>query len=285
MNHPQFGRLSVRIALAALAGITFNIAAGPASSATAAEATSKVTLKFDSTTRKLSGFPATLKGGLVTIALTGGGYGVNLQLARMTSAHTDAEIQKAVDSEDGPPSWTVLQGGTAGGATLKVTRTATVNLDKGDYFWIMFSDGEELDTNAPWARFSVTGAKSAKQPSGGTAIVKTLEYGFDTSGLKAGRNTVTFINGGKEWHHVIMAKLLPGKTLADFQKAVATDGPPPVGLLDDAAGASLPVLSGGLTEVADLDLKPGTYVFACFMPDRAGKPHVVSGMIKEVKIV
>ena len=56
---------------------------------------------------------------------------------------------------------------------------------------------------------------------------------------------------------MIMSKLMPGKTLADFQKAAAADGPPTAGL---------------------------TYVFACFMPDKNGKPHVMSGMVKEVKI-
>ena len=239
--------------------------------------------EFDTKTKKLSGFPATLKGGLVTIALTGGTYGVNLQLGRITGTHSDAEIQKAVDSE-APPAWATLHGGTAGGATAGVTRTATVNLDKGNYIWIMFSDGEELETKAPWAKFSVTGPKSATEPSGGAATIKTLEYGFDIAGLKAGRNTVTYVNGGNEWHQVIMAKLMPGKTLADFQKAVAGAGPPPAGLSDDAAGASLPVLGAGLTEVADLDLKAGTYVFACFMPDKNGKPHMMSGMVKEVKI-
>ena len=160
-----------------------------------------------------------------------------------------------------------------------------MNLDGGNYIWVVFSVGGELDKTAPWARFTVTGTKSATEPSGPKSSVRTLEYGFDLSGLVAGRNTVLYSNGGKEWHHVIMQKLMPGKTLADFQKALAApDGPPPVGLINDKASAQLPVLSPGLTEVADFTLTRGTYVFICFMPDKAGKPHFMDGMVREVKI-
>jgi hypothetical protein len=247
----------------------------------AADAPTKVALTFDAASKKLAGFPAALKGGLTTLAVKSSSYGVSLQLAKVTGTHTDAEITKEVNSQDAPPpAWVVLYGGTAAGTS----RTATVNLDKGNYIWIMFSSGGELDGKAPWARFTVTGAKSATQPTGGTSTIKTLEYGFELTGLKAGVNTVNYINGGKEWHHVIMQKLMPGKTLADFQKALASNGPPPAGLTDDKAGADLPVQSPGLTSVTDFDLSKGTYVFTCFMPDKTGKPHAMSGMVKEVII-
>jgi len=272
--------LSLLLGMALLAPIA--LSGGPA---TAAAAPTKISVKFDDKTKKLTGFPATLKGGLTTIALTGGTYGVNLQLARLLGARTDAEIAKAVNSDEGPPAWVTLHGGTAGGARTSQTRTVTVNLDKGNYFWIVFSDGGELDKTSPWARFTVTGAKSATEPSGPKASIRTLEYGFTVTGLVAGKNTVVFTNGGKEWHHVAMQKLMPGKTLADFQKALgAPDGPPPVGLTDDKASAQLPVLSPGLTQVADFDLTKGTYVFVCFLPGKTGKPHFIDGMVKEVKI-
>ncbi len=276
-----------RIALSVLLGVAFfapiAVSGAPA---TAAAAPTKIAVKFDGKTKKVTGFPATVPGGLTTITLTGGSYGVSLQLARLTSTRTDAEIEKNVNSEDGPPPWVTLQGGTAGGARAGVTRTATVNLEGGNYIWVVFSDGGELDKTAPWARFSVTGSKSPTQPSGPKASVRTLEYGFDVSGLVAGKNSVVYSNGGKEWHHIVMQKLMPGKTLADFQKALAApqNGPPPVGLTDDKASAQLPVLSPGLTEVADFTLTKGTYVFVCFMPDAAGKPHFMDGMVREVKI-
>ena len=276
-----------RIALSVLLGVALfapiAVSGGPA---TAAAAPTRISLKFDGKTKKLTGFPATVPGGLTTISLTGGTYGVSLQLARLTSSRTDAEIEKVVNSEDGPPPWVTLQGGTAAGSRTAVTRTATVNLDGGNYFWVVFSDGGELDKAAPWARFTVTGTKSATEPSGPKSAVRTLEYGFDVSGLVAGRNTVVYSNGGKEWHHVVMQKLMPGKTLADFQKALAApeNSGPPVGLINDKASAHLPVLGPGLTEVADFNLVKGTYVFVCFMPDAAGKPHFMDGMVKEVKI-
>lgn len=289
--HPKTTRARPgRIALSVLLGFTlfapFAVSGATAGAATAAAAPTKIALKFDGKTKKLTGFPATVPGGLTTVTLTGGTYGVSLQLARLTSTKTDAEIEKNVNSEGGPPPWVTLYGGTGGGARAAVTRTATVNLDGGNYIWVVFSDGGELDKTSPWARFTVTGTKSATEPSGPKASVRTLEYGFDISGLVAGRNTVVYSNGGKEWHHVVMQKLMPGKTLADFQKALAApqNGPPPVGLTDDKASSQLPVLSPGLTEVADFTLTRGTYVFVCFMPDAAGKPHFMNGMVRQVKI-
>lgn len=281
LARPNRAALALLLGMALLAPIA--VSGGPA---TAAAAPTKISVKFDEKTKKLTGFPATLRGGLTTIALTGGTYGVNLQLARLLSARTDAEIAKAVNSDDAPPTWATLHGGTASGARTGATRTVTVNLDKGNYIWIVFSDAGELEKTSPWARFTVTGTKSATEPSGPKASVRTLEYGFTVSGLVAGKNTVVFTNGGKEWHHVIMQKLMPGKTLADFQKALAApqDAPRPVGLTDDKASTQLPVLSPGLTEVADFDLTKGTYVFVCFMPDKTGKPHFMDGMVKEVKI-
>lgn len=279
----RHGRIALSVLLGVACFASISVSGAPAG---AAAAPTRIALKFDGKTKKLTGFPATVPGGLTTITLTGGSYGVSLQLARLTSTRTDAEIEKNINSEDGPPPWVTLQGGTAGGARAGVTRTATVNLEGGNYIWVVFSYGGELDKTSPWARFSVTGSKSPTQPSGPKASVRTLEYGFDVSGLVAGKNSVVYSNGGKEWHHVAMQKLMPGKTLADFQKALAApeNGPPPVGLTDDKASAQLPVLSPGLTEVADFTLTKGTYVFVCFMPDAAGKPHFMDGMVREVKI-
>jgi hypothetical protein len=61
-------------------------------------------------------------------------------------------------------------------------------------------------------------------------------------------------------------------------------GPPPDGLVEDAGESGLPGLSSGLGQVADIELKKGTYAFVCFLPDKTGKPHFASGMISEVKI-
>jgi plastocyanin len=251
----------------------------------AADAPTKVALTFDGASKKLSGFPTTLPGGITTLSVTSPAYLVTLQLAQVVGIHSDAVITKAINNQEGaPPKWLAFYGGTGLRGGAATTQTATVNLDKGKYIWVVFSNGDQLDGKAPWARFAVTGAKSAIEPSGGTATIKTLEYGFDVTGLKPGLNTVNYINGGKEWHHVIMEKLMPGKTMADVQKALGSNGPPPAGLFDEKANADLPVQSPGLTEVTEFELSKGTYVFACFMPDKTGKPHAMSGMVKEVVI-
>jgi hypothetical protein len=270
---------SVLLAAATVGAITFM-----PSVSEAADAPTKVAIKFDGTTKKLSGFPATLKGGLTTITLTGGSYGVNLQLVKMTGTHSDAEIEKNINSDDPPPSWASFPGGTGSNKGAGLVRSVTVNLGKGSYFWTLFSNGEELNGKSPWGRFTVSGANSGTQPSGGTSTIKMLDYGFDATGLKVGKNLINYTNAGKEVHHAVMFKLKAGKTLADLQKFLASNGPPPAGLLEEDGNTGLPLLSAGLTQVADIELTKGTYGFVCFMPDKTGKPHMMSGMVKEIKI-
>ena len=44
--------------------------------------------------------------------------------------------------------------------------------------------------------------------------------------------------------------------------------------------------SGGKSQVATLNLRPGRYAFVCFLPDRdePNKPHFKKGLLKEVTI-
>ena len=126
-----------------------------------------------SKTSKLTGFPASIKGGLTDVTLTGGTFGVNLTLGQVNGTHSDAEIAKSIRSQDAPPpTWVTFVGGTAAGAKTGVTRHATVNFDKGSYVWVVNSDQSELDGKTPWGRFNVTSAKSATAPTTGTPLRK-----------------------------------------------------------------------------------------------------------------
>ena len=247
----------------------------------AADSTAKVAVTFDGA--KLTGFPAKLKGGLTEITLTNTGkFGIDLELLSLVGTHTDAEYVAARHS-DTPPKWVEGRGGVASTAA-RSSNSVTANLDKGTYVWSVSSNGSELDGKEPLGRFAVTSAKSTAPLPGGAASISTKEYGFDTKGLKAGVNTVSVSNKGKEWHHVIMAKITAGKTIEDLKKELTSNLQGPPQTIDQSTQQFLPMMNPGVSYVTKITLQPGTYGFVCFMPDAKGKPHVMDGMVQEVKI-
>ena len=87
----------------------------------------------------------------------------------------------------------------------------------------------------------------------------------------------------KHFVGIIMFKLRPGKKAADFLKMFQSQK------FDDSVDESqfinnLPLLSPKQTQTVDLKLEKGAYAFVCFMPDRAGVPHIMKGMILDVTI-
>ncbi len=253
---------------------------GPAVAAGNARPT-KVAVVFDGKT--LTGFPKTTAGGITEVTLKNtGAFAVDVEFVRVSGIRTDAAISKAVNGDEPPPAWIEVFGGTtkAGGGS---STTATVNLDKGSYVWIVFAGGSELDGKTPFGRFTTTGAKSVTPPSGSASIV-AKEYGYDITGLKAGPNKVAFSNAGQERHHAVMFRIKPGKTIQDVRKEIASDLQGPPKTVEETGTQELPLIDGGITMVADLTLVRGSYAFVCFMPDPKGRPHAQLGMVTEVKI-
>ena len=75
---------------------------------------------------------------------------------------------------------------------------------------------------------TVSGTKAAALPATATATITAKEYGFETKGLRVGKNVVQFINAGKELHHFQMLPIATGKTIADvktphFMKGMLTE--------------------------------------------------------------
>jgi hypothetical protein len=108
------------------------------------------------------------------------------------------------------------------------------------------------------------------------------------SGLKAGKNTITFDNTTNQLHHIVALPLVPGKTAADVKKFLASNGkpscPPPVNF---DQGVSTAVIDQKFKQTTELTLaKPGNYVLLCFISDRdgKGKPHFLEGLDKQVKV-
>ena len=117
---------------------------------------------------------------------------------------------------------------------------------------------------------------------GATLVTFTAtEYAFqgpDT--LAPGLTTLRLVNHGKELHHASIFKLGEGKTLADFQAAMAdvmSGKTPPPAWISYAGGPNAidPGDSSTVTEVLD----PGHYLVLCMIPAADGQPHVQKGML------
>ena len=120
-------------------------------------------------------------------------------------------------------------------------------------------------------------------PERGASLVTftATEYAFqgpDT--LAAGLTTLRLVNHGKELHHASIFRLGEGKTLVDFQAAMAavmSGKAPPPAWITYAGGPNAidPGDSSTVTQVLD----PGHYLVLCMIPGKDGQPHVTKGML------
>jgi hypothetical protein len=116
----------------------------------------------------------------------------------------------------------------------------------------------------------------------GTILAR--DWSFDLPPLPPGTKTLTFANDGQQDHSLAVAEFADGidadAARTAFEAILAADKahPPPddVPVPDDVAFAG-PLSTGGRATFA-LGLKPNrTYVFACYMTDRAGGPQHATG--------
>jgi plastocyanin len=247
--------------------------------------------------------PQSITGGIVTFNFTNAGKQPHeLQLAVVSGAQTQAQVVAAITKiiqghGAVTPSWLKPAGGV-GLTPPGATSTATVSLPPGQYYVVDTQSPGQGGSAPPFltqgavAPLQVTGTGSAAPVPAPTAAATVGDrpgdkFNFSVSGLKAGKNTLTFINNSKEDHHVTAIALKPGKTLAEAKKVLASNGPPkgPVPFANQLP-AQTPVLGGHTKELSQLTLSPGNYVVLCFLADRngKGKPHFLRGMLKQVTV-
>lgn len=229
---------------------------------------------------KLTG-PASVKAGPAEITLKNSAKNDGgAQIIRIEGNHTAQEALAAGegwgDKGKPLPAWLRLEGGalsTAAGKSSTVTQT----LKPGKYVMA------DIESNA-FAELEVTGDGGGKEPKAASARIDAVDYGFNSSGLKTGKNTVTFENKGKEPHFVVGLPIKPGKTIEDVKKFARTEkGEPPV---DEKNGPfATALIDGGLKQTIEVELKKGKYALLCFIPDRkGGPPHVAKGMVAEATV-
>jgi hypothetical protein len=100
---------------------------------------------------------------------------------------------------------------------------------------------------------------------------------------------LTFRNRAEDNHFLEMAKLKPGKTVADFRRWInkakqgQNPGPPPV---NERVGLFTGVVSPGHAMSVRYSLPAGRYVMMCWWPDvdMGGMPHAFMGMYRGIRL-
>jgi hypothetical protein len=235
--------------------------------------------------------PDTVPAGFTTFRLVNRGdefHGATI--VRFESGRTVPEYIDAYAAAQprGPrPVWARFLGGAY--APPHGEATATLDLEPGSYAWVCFAPGKDNVAHLlvhKQARAFVVRARGADRPSSSapvpTASLRLLDYSFQFGApLTPGRHTVRVENVGAEPHHVLMFKLMPGKTIEDYQAWVQRNmqGEPPVTFV-----AAMAELSTGATGYFEADLAAANYVLVCLITGRDEVSHAEKGMVQHIRI-
>ena len=183
------------------------------------------------------------------------------------------------------PSWAVDVGGP-NEASPGVDAFATITLEPGRYAMVCYVpsvDGKPHVMKGMMRAFAVT-APPGKTGEPKTDVTITLtDYAFTLSKpIEAGARVIRVENTASQSHEVIIARLLPGRTMNQALEWLNNGqrGPSPVVALGGASG-----LARGRHQIITASFEPGRYVLLCFIPDaKDGKPHSEHGMAREITI-
>jgi uncharacterized cupredoxin-like copper-binding protein len=232
--------------------------------------------------------PDEVKGGTLTLTLKNdGAEGHELGLVKVADGTTAEQFEQDVLSTEGAPIPEYVLGapGGMGGVLPGASGTSTISLDEGTYvYFCTFGDPPHYQ-NGMLGQFTVKDIASTAPLPDNAAEVDASEYKFDATGLKAGENTFTFANKGKEFHHLIAVPMVEGATLDDVIAALSSDEEPANPPVDFEKEQDLAVTGPGEAQSVTMSFEAGSYVFLCFLNDRAGgPPHFTKGMVTQVDI-
>ena len=222
-----------------------------------------------------------LQGGwtTVTLAVARGNRDSEVVLVRLEPGVTLADLQRATrGTKKVPedlvtiPTSNVLHPGQR-------WRT-TVRLGPGDYVAAQLPEGPGI---GPTTEFTVAPG-AAGGPPAARAAISLCDYGIRAPAAIPRRGTLLIRNIGRNFHFLVGFRLTRGVDAGRVIRSIRAGtlhGPPP------GEGVNLlGLVSPGTANYTAIDLKPGTYVIACFFADRhsGGVDHSRFGMIRRLEV-
>jgi hypothetical protein len=131
----------------------------------------------------------------------------------------------------------------------------------------------------------LSAAGPAASPSALSRVVEwqARDYSYEAPDrLPSGWVTIRMSNHGPEPHHGQLLRLNDGVTFQAFSQALQQEGEAALRLTSLVGGPA--VIDPHRTDEVTVDLKPGSYMIACFVPSPDGVAHIAKGMIKSVEV-
>lgn len=243
------------------------------------------TLTFSATEKGISG-PSSAETGTAEVRLNNEGKNsADLQLIRVEGDRSAQDVIQALGlaSAGRPfPDW-FFAGGGVGSTPAGESDSVTQVLEPGTY-WAFNTESGPPDPKTA-ASLEVTGETSDEEVEADDGEIQAVDYGFEATGLKAGRNEILFSNTGVQPHHILASPAIGDATAEDAERFFKTNGRGAKPPIQEKGTQSTAVLEGGDSQLVTLDLKPGRYVLYCFISDRqGGPPHALKGMVDAVEV-
>lgn len=282
--HMRYAALIAAMSLAAACSHKKTVASGEASQVEQAGAAAPAVVTIHARDYAFDA-PDTIAAGVTTFHLVNDGPGLHhVQLARLDSGKTMADVVASFKHPGRLPRWLVVVGGPNAPAP-HASSDATIDLPPGNYALLCMVDvpgGMPHVTQGMLHSLTVRPSASAAAAPPADVAITLQDYGFATSRpLSAGAHVVDVSNSATQAHEVEFVRLDPGKSVSDMLAWLQKmQGPPPGTAIGGGAA-----IAPGEHEQVRIDLTPGHYAMICFVHDaKDGQPHFVHGMVHDFTI-
>jgi hypothetical protein len=246
-----------------------------------------------------TGMPASIGAGIVKVTFVNkGAVAHELVFLKVSDNSKTAAAFAALSGafEGGPLPADFLAVNGVHDTAPATTTVSELNLTPGQYIALCgdsgvvgsSADGKPHFMRGMFAKITVTGTGGTTPPTA-SATLTARDYSFDVSQLKAGTQTIAFVNSGpKQWHFADLQAFPKGTTVAQAEaivpKMLASNGPPPAGLAVPETIATAEAASPGYGSTLTVTLEKGrTYLLLCFLSDKAGgPPHAIGHRMYKV---
>jgi len=150
-----------------------------------------------------------------------------------------------------------------------------------------FEDGTSHLSRGMFRAFTVIrgadGSTDAVPPKADATLTMS-DYTYKLTGeLAPGRRVLRIVNAGPQEHHVMIQRLMPGRTITDVERWFAAGRRTERPVMPIFWGTTRQ--SPGETLYATIDVTAGGYILLCRVPDSGdGRPHVDHGMRGEIRV-